>query len=356
MVTFASGRADRVAEGDRAAVHVDLREVRAELLLPGEHDRGERLVDLDERDVVELHARLVERVARRRDRCGQHVHRVVGPHAQVVDARARLEPVLLHRALRRDEERRGAVGDLAREGRGDAASRLERLELRHLLETRVAPRALVVTDATERRDLLLEAALVDGAQRAPVALEREGLHVLARDAPLLGDHLGAAELGDLLRPVPGRPALRAREGALEAHRLRERHGRRDRDHAHVLDAAGDDEVRGAAHHRLGGEVHRLLRGAALAVDRHARHVLGEAGREPAGARDVARLRPDRVAAAEHHVLDRRGVDPRPVHERTQHVRPEIRRVHLREPAAAPPHRAPHRIHDVRLCHVASPPC
>ena len=97
-------------------------------------------------------------------------------------------------------------------------------------------------DVAERRDLALEAPLVDRADRALVALEREALHVLARDVPLLGDHLGAAELRHLLRAVARDPALRARERIREAERLRERHRRRDRDRAHVLHAARDDEI------------------------------------------------------------------------------------------------------------------
>src|SRR5579862_2851722 len=40
--------AERVTEGDRAAVHVHLAHVGVVLLLPRQHDRGERLVDLDE--------------------------------------------------------------------------------------------------------------------------------------------------------------------------------------------------------------------------------------------------------------------------------------------------------------------
>src|SRR5918998_4189663 len=48
-----AGGAERVAEGDRAAVHVDLGEVGPGLPGPGEHHRGERLVDLHEVDVVE---------------------------------------------------------------------------------------------------------------------------------------------------------------------------------------------------------------------------------------------------------------------------------------------------------------
>jgi hypothetical protein len=67
--------------------------------------------------------------------------------------------------------------------------------------------------------------------------------------------------------------------------------RADRDHGHVLHAAGDDQVLRAAHDALGGEVHGLLRRTALAVDRDAGHVLGQAGGQPAGAGDVAGLGP-----------------------------------------------------------------
>jgi histidinol-phosphatase (PHP family) len=48
-----AGRAEGVAEGDGAAAGVDAGEVGAGLALPGEHDRGERLVDLDQIDLVE---------------------------------------------------------------------------------------------------------------------------------------------------------------------------------------------------------------------------------------------------------------------------------------------------------------
>ena len=84
------------------------------------------------------------------------------------------------------------------------------------------------------------------------------------------------------------PALRAGERVGEAERLAGEHRRADRDHAHVLHAAGDDEVVRAAHHRLRGEVHGLLRRAALAVDGGARHLVGEPGRR---ASRCARCRP-----------------------------------------------------------------
>src|SRR5918994_5152225 len=44
---------ERVAEGDGAAVHVGLRQVAAGPELPGQHDGGERLVDLEQVDVVD---------------------------------------------------------------------------------------------------------------------------------------------------------------------------------------------------------------------------------------------------------------------------------------------------------------
>src|SRR5439155_21723294 len=57
-----AGGTERVAERDGAPVHIDLGKVGPGLPLPCEHDGGERLVDLDEVDVVERHARLRQRV------------------------------------------------------------------------------------------------------------------------------------------------------------------------------------------------------------------------------------------------------------------------------------------------------
>jgi hypothetical protein len=128
------------------------------------------------------------------------------------------------------------------------------------------------------------------------------------------------------------------------------HRRADRDEAHVLDAAGHDEVAGAAHHGLGGEVHGLLGRAALAVDGGARHLLGQPRGQPRGAGDVAGLGADGVDAAEDHVLDRARVHARAVHEGVQRVRPQVGRVHVGQAAAPPAHRSPHRIDDVRLGH------
>ena len=52
-----AGRAERMAERDRAAVHVDLLAIEAELLLDREVLAGERLVDLEEIDRPRARAR-----------------------------------------------------------------------------------------------------------------------------------------------------------------------------------------------------------------------------------------------------------------------------------------------------------
>src|SRR3546814_17262907 len=58
--------------------------------------------------------------------------------------------------------------------------------------------------------------------------------------------------------------FRSGEGIAEPQRLGGEHRRRDRDLRHGLHATGDHYILGAAHHRLRGEVHGLLRGTALA--------------------------------------------------------------------------------------------
>ena len=62
-----AGRADRVTERDRAAVHVHVGVVDAQIADRCERDGGERLVDLDEFEVADLLADLVERVHDRGD-------------------------------------------------------------------------------------------------------------------------------------------------------------------------------------------------------------------------------------------------------------------------------------------------
>src|SRR5680860_1027424 len=209
-------------------------------------------------------------------------------------------------ALAHHEHRRGRVGDLAADRGGEAAALHQRGQGSDLVPVRF-PRALVSRHSGERNDLAVEPVLGLCPQRPLVGLDRERLHLVTGDVPLLGDELGAAELTHFLGAVTVGPTGRAGERVGEPELLSGGHRRGDRDLAHVLHAAGDDDVGRAAHDGLRGEVDRLLARSALTVDRRAGDLLGQSGGEPARSGDVTGLRADRVHAAEHDVFDSRGV-------------------------------------------------
>ena len=81
-----AGHAERVAERDRAAVHVQLVPRDSELLGRRDHLGGERLVDLDEVDVVDRHVGPGERPAAGLDRAEAHDLGVDGRHRAGDDA------------------------------------------------------------------------------------------------------------------------------------------------------------------------------------------------------------------------------------------------------------------------------
>ena len=122
---------------------------------------------------------------------------------------------------------------------------------------------------------------------------------------------------------------------------------------HVLDAGGDDDVVRAGHHALRGEVRRLLRRTALAVDRGADHRLGEAGRERRVATDVDGLVADLHDTAHDHVFDQRGVEVVAGDERPQRVRREVDGVHVLELPVALAERGADGVDDHGVLHDSS---
>src|SRR5207244_13618082 len=94
-----TGRAERMAKRDRAAVHVRLLAIEAKLLLDGEVLRREGFVDLDEVHVLDLETGALQRLPARR--CGADAHDVPvhTAHAAVDVARDRRHPGL-RRGLR----------------------------------------------------------------------------------------------------------------------------------------------------------------------------------------------------------------------------------------------------------------
>ena len=233
--------------------------------------------------------------------------------------RARSQTQLVGLLLAHDQRGRGAVGDLRGRAGGDLAVGLERrLQSGQRLHRRAGADALVTCDELagldqvagllvepllhHTDDLVVEASLLGGLQRPALGLHAEGVEVLAADAPLVGDHLGADALGDetACRGVALNDLGAERErtgGDRGAHR---RGG-------HDLDAGGDHDVVGTGDDTLGGEVGRLLRRAALAVDRGGRDLLRPACGEDGVAADVEALATDLHDAAHDHVLDERGI-------------------------------------------------
>jgi hypothetical protein len=106
-----AGRADRVAERDRAAVDVDAVLVDAEQPHRVQRDRGERLVDLPQIDVAGLQPGLVQRLARGRRRGGGQVGEVVGGLGVGDDLGQHRLVIPVGPLIRRQHQRAGAVVD-----------------------------------------------------------------------------------------------------------------------------------------------------------------------------------------------------------------------------------------------------
>src|SRR5204863_1954780 len=95
---------ERMAERDRAAVDVDALGVEAEL---ADHDqalRCERLVELDEIEVLNLHPRAIEQLPNRRHGPDSHHPRIDACDGRADERAQRLDPQLLRALFARDHE------------------------------------------------------------------------------------------------------------------------------------------------------------------------------------------------------------------------------------------------------------
>ncbi len=283
-----------------------------------------------------------------RDGAGEHRDRVDTGQGEGVEPSPGGETEGLGLLLAHDQHGGSAVADLRRVAGGDHAVGFEgRLEVGQCLDGGAGADALVrcvefvgldefagllvAGLGPDGDDLVVEATLGVGPLGPLLAQGTEGVEVVARQAPLLGDDLGRDALGHQPADV----------GIAQAHRLAEReadvldHGRGAHgDHAHDLDAGGDDDVVGPGHHALGGEMGRLLRRTALTVDGGRRDRLGPAGGQHRVAPDVERLRPDLHHAAHDDVVDERGVEIVALGERLEGLGGEVDRVPARELSVA----------------------
>ena len=245
--------ADRVAHGDRAAVHVDLVLVHSQHAQRVDGHRGERLVDLEQVDVVDRQAGLLERLLGGVGGGAGQVGEVVGhrglrrrswPAAVLplafahssLDSTSAPAPSFTPGALPAVCEPSLPVrpGSLASDSSEEPRAR-RLVDLDHGV-------ALLRADR-DRGDLLGQAAVVGGGDGAVVALEGELVHVRARDLELVAD-LGGLHEHLLAGERVGQPVVDHRVEHLGvAHAVAEAGlGQHVRGLGHGLHAAGHGHV------------------------------------------------------------------------------------------------------------------
>src|SRR5437773_2705343 len=285
------GRGERVADGDRAAVHVGFGAVEPELSLDREILRRERLVHFHQVHLLELHPRLLQCLARRGRRPDPHVLGLDSDHRPGDEAAERLQAVRLRVVRARNHGCGGAVHDSGGVPRGDEPVLPEiRLEGEQHLERRVGPHVLVgaifgrltlLSLHRHRHYLVLEHACVPGLLGALLGRERHLVYFLPSQLVFLGEALGG--LGH------GQAALRVFERLPEE--VLER-GRRPQPHAppraahHVpglarrLRAAGEPPRRSTPKTELSASGERFEPRAAQPVDGDGRDLDRETCLEP----------------------------------------------------------------------------
>src|SRR3989442_1752755 len=301
-----------MAEGDRAAVHVQLGVVEADRVAGGDRDGRKGLVDLPDVDVVGLQVGAGQGLLDRWNRAVEHDRRVGARHTGGNETGARLQVQIPRLLRRRHEDPARAVVDAARIAGRDAAIGLERgREGGELLHGGGPPRMLVrvehplvaaLVEHRDRFDLLLETALVDRPDGLAVGPEGELVHLLPRDLVLVRDEVGG---NPLLHDLVFLEQLRAERSGVGA----------QRDAGHHLDPARDDDVVLARHDLHRGEVERLQSGGAHPVHAGPGNRLRKARDQWREAGDVQSLFVDLGDAAQHDVLDDLRLHPGAVRER-----------------------------------------
>src|SRR5215831_16746357 len=304
--------AEGVADGDRAAVRIELLHGNAELVAAVDHLRGESLVQLPHADVLELDAGPLEQLWDRVHGTDAHLVGLAPGHGEAAEDQLGLDAERLG-AVHGHEHRGGsAVGELggvARRHRALPAVLVEvGRQLEETFERRIGAVALVLVDVVvllardlarllvddaahhlERRQLFLEEAFLLSARRALLARQRVLILGLAGDLVALGHDLGRVAHDHVER---GLVLLDPRVGiAVALH------------HADALESAANGGLGPSQDDLMGGHGDGLEPRRAEAVDGGAGHGDGEAGAEERDARHVVALGAVGLGAAHDHVLD-----------------------------------------------------
>ena len=327
-----AGGADRMAERAGAAIDVELVSGDAEVALRRHRDDRKRLVDLEQVDVADAPADLVEQFSDRRDRRGGEPLRLLAVGGVALDLGERLQAVAVGERAARQDQRRGAVGIGGGGCRRDGAVGAERRLQTGNFGGVDLERMLVIGDHArpcflghgDRRDLGLERAAFDRLAGARQRLHRIG--VLIGAGELIGLRGGLAEIAHRAAGLVGvfeaihhhvvdDPVM---AGAVAAARLRQQIGRI----AHALHAAGQHDLGRAGVDDVMGQHGGLHAGAADLVDGGGAGGVGQFG----AARGLPRRR--LALAGRQHVAHEHLVDPLrrefcPLQRRADHVGAEL---------------------------------
>ena len=173
----------------------------------------------------------------------------------------------------------------------------ERLHVGSRTHVLVAGEERQAINVPHRHDRTVEAPGLPGCCRPLLALDRVSVDIVARKPVFRRDQVG----GDALRHEVGWDG----DGRID--RPRPPRGA-DPDAAHRLDTAAHRAILLPGHDLGRGEINSVEAGRAEPVDLDARHVVAIACGQRRGACDVATRFPDRIDAAEHHVVDKGGVE------------------------------------------------
>ena len=213
----------------------------------------------------------------------------------------------------------------------------------------VEPSARVICSGTISS---LKLAGLRRGDRALVAVVGIFVELVLGEAVFLRHHLRAGELAEhdvRIFLLDARALVVAK--AVLGRQLR---GKAHRHPRHRFDAGGDHDVHGAGHHGLRREMQRLLRRAALPVDRGGGHALRQLRGHHGVARDVVGLLAGLHHAAHDHVFDLGGIGAGAIDQRIQHGGGEIGRMPAGETSPLAAARGARGGDDIGLGHVCSP--
>src|SRR5215470_9172451 len=294
-----AGSADGMADRDRPAIDVALAGVPAEILVDGTSLRRKGLVSLDQIEVADIPAGLLQCGAGSRDRARTHDLGIDAGLSPGDDASQRLLAFLGGLLGRHQHHGGSAVIDAGGGARGDRAFLLEGgLQLGHRIERGAMTRIFVGVDDDvalagldgDRDDLVLELAGLLRGLGLLLRLDRELVLLGAGDLPLPRDVLGGVAHVVAVEGIPQAVLDHGVDQLEAAHLDAAAQILRVRGHAHGFLAAGHHDVRIAVKQRLITQRHGAQTGTAKLVDAPGRALHRNAGRDRGLAGRVLALR------------------------------------------------------------------